>query len=346
VNDERVGIAILERQLEENFKHLTKVFKNKKIILDLENYYHKNFFTLFLKRRDTSKKLISLIALNKRMIMSLDKIIISNSEGFIAKNLIHFIKKINPDIIIISLQHGKFFLVSSFKTKIRNFLNFITMKTSGFYLFGSGFFEQNVNEFIVSNSRYKKTLIENCNVAPEKVFVAASFLKSRASVNMFRCVENGASVVIFLMQPLAKTGYCTEQTENEILDSLMQYLSERHNDFLIKQHPFYESDYLNKKFGQHIYSGTLKEIAPSIKFVYSFFSEGLKELEHKDRVCLAIKHNSINVRESVYAEFSNVLDLEDRECRPNLTVNLSQENYLEDFDLDVVIKRFQVDEIF
>ena len=337
-----VGIAILERQFEETFKHLVVSFDSNKIILKLDNHYDNNLIRLFFKRRLVARELYSQVMAHRVLIQKLDKIILSSSEGFIAKNFIYWIRKLNPSLIIVSLQHGKFHLVPKLNSLMRDCLNFVTLKTSSFYMFGSGFYEKEINEFVVSNTQYKETLINQCNFSPEKIFVAASFLKSPDTVRLLGSVKDNASEVIFLMQPLAKTGYCTEIIQDEILDCVMDYLAKNHENFIIKQHPFYQSEYLNINFQNKIYHGSLAKIAPSIKFVYSFFSEGLQELEHKDRNCIAIKHCSIDVRPEIYSDFSQVLNLGDGLAEPRILTNRISDNYLEDVDEYVVFKKYLV----
>ena len=338
-----VGIAILERQFQETFKHLVVNFDNNKIILKLDNYYDNNIIRLFINRRLVARELYAAVVAHKVLIQKLDKIILSSSEGFIAKNFIYWIRTINPGITIVSLQHGKFYLVPKLNSLIRDCLNFITMRTSGFFIFGSGFYDNQVNEFVVSNTKYKQTLVKKCGLTLEKVFVAASFLKGPDTVRLLGSVKDNASEVIFLMQPLAKTGYCTELKQNEIVDSVISYLEKNHGNFIIKQHPFHQSTYINENFQDKIYKGTLAEVAPSLKYVYSFFSEALQELEHKDRNCIAIKHHNIDVRPKTYNDFSNVLDLGDGHTDPNILTNIISDNYLEDIDEELILKKYLFD---
>jgi len=336
---DKVGLIVLEKQFKNSLEHLLLKIQNN-ILLDYDNYYNKNILLLFLRRRCIARNLKKKILAEWDFFLNLDKIIISNSEGFIAQNFIYWVRHINPDIDIISLQHGKFRIASSHRLALRKIVNFLTFNISGFYLFGLGFFNKNIDEYVVYNRRYKNLLIENFGDHAKSYFVSSSFVKGKNALKSYKKVNHSANSTLFLMQPLAVIGYCNIECQNRIIDDVMTYLIKKYKNIIIKQHPFNQSDYLINKYGEYIFTGSLAEISPTVKFVYSFFSEALHELEHEDRYCSAIMHNDINIKSDIYLEFPNILNLRNGKLTPVIIENSTLGEYLEDTDLELINKRY------
>ena len=152
-------LIIFERQLENrfnNFQELTKVDCHN---CSLENIYGTNIFNSIYHRLKKRKKLRNAQLEILKKIKYKKVIYVSNGEGFIALNMIEFIKK-NSQAKIVCLQHGVFELLdwNFFEIFLKKFINSITKFIFGIKVIGLGFGYKIAEKYVVYCNPYKDFL--------------------------------------------------------------------------------------------------------------------------------------------------------------------------------------------
>jgi|TARA_B110000967_G_C18901649_1_gene575867 hypothetical protein len=240
----------------------------------------------------------------------LEQIYFSNSEGYIAYNILLKIRADFPNLELIGLQHGVFELSEAPKSKVRYLVNNICKLFYGFYPIGAGFGSKIVDKYIVYNDVYKAFLIDKFNWSETNVSSDINFLKCEL-FDKRELRKKNKKVAVFLMQCLNKAGMCSEIDEQFLNKTVLEYLSKRYDTVLVKTHPA-DTKELNFPINTNV-----KQIDDLIgafncsTHAYSFSSTTLLEANIFDVKPYAINSKIVKEDKSIYSVFENVLSFED-----------------------------------
>lgn len=248
----------------------------------------------------------------KTRVYNISQVYFSNTEGYIAHNLITKIKKDFPSLQLIGLQHGIFEFSLVPKSPFRRFINFFFKIATGIYPIGVGFGYKIVDKYIVYNQVYKDFLIEKFHWKEEDVIVDLKFLKSELFDNKTSVKkEKGKTTALFLMQCLSKANMCSREQEIYLNNKVIDYLMKRHDGVLIKNHPA-NTEELIFPFDNKVQEiDNLVDAFNQSTHAYSFSSTTLIEAKIFDIEAYAINSKLIKEDKSVFKIFENVIIFED-----------------------------------
>lgn len=298
---------IFEEDLANRFKFFEEETKIPVHQFSLMNVYHDSKFRTILTRLSFRDQLTDEYEKVKKKLSGLERIFISNSEGFLAKNIIFYIKQDFPHLKIITLQHGVFELPepNGFQKLIKKTLNFISKNILGYYLLGDGFGEKSSDKYIVYNSIYKDYLIEHGWNADD-VTISSYLLRGEKPAEK---IENRQTKnAIFFLQCLNKNGMCSKETEIELTMDVLERLSKSYEKVFIKQHPF--GDVELPKLPKNAF---IVDVLPPLKdlsLAVSFFSTAILEYEKYGIKGLSLKSSRISIDPSIYDQFIYICDID------------------------------------
>ena len=233
----------------------------------------------------------------------------SNSEGYIAHNVILKVRKDFPEIKLIGLQHGIFELARPPKKKFRNIVNNICYFALGFYPIGVGFGEKIVDTYIVYNDRYMTFLVEEFGWSKENVIVDLQFLKAELFDKKEDRPKKG-KVALFLMQCLSLASMCSKQEETYLNDKVINHLIENYEKVIIKNHPACLEAYKTYSNLKVEFVDDLINAFNMSTHAFSYSSTTLIEAEIFDLEAYAINSKLVKEDKSIYKLFDNVIDFE------------------------------------
>ena len=305
---EKALFLIMEEDLASRFRFFESETALPVHQLNLKNSLKKSKLHTIVSRLTYKSNLRCEYNKLKPKLNNLQKLFISNPEGYIAKNIIYFIRKDFPSIKIISLQHGIFALrsPSSVKTILKKVVNTIMKPILGYFPVGDGFGEKSTDSYIVYNSRYKKYLL-NLGWKENQVNISSYFLKGEKEVQKIDSPH--ANKAVFFLQCLHKLGIADFNTEMKLIENVVGKLSKIYSEVLIKQHPYADIDLpvLPKN------TRVIKEVPElsEIAIVVSAFSTALLEYEKYGIKAVSLKSKKLNVDPAVYDQFLYVYDLDE-----------------------------------
>ena len=298
---------IMEVDLVDRFSFFQKTTNIKTHALDLKNSLKQSKLSTVLSRLTYNKNLQTEYEKLKEQLAGVSQLFISNPEGYIAKNIIYFLRRDYPNLKIVSLQHGIFSLAeeSKIKKSLKLLVNFCLKPILGYFVIGDGFGDITTDRYIVYNSLYKDFLIKK-GWDYEKVIISSFFLKGEVETKALES-KKGEKAVFFL-QCLHKLGITDHDSEMKLIKSVTDKLSKTYSEVLIKQHP-YAAIKLPVLAENCIVIKDLPELK-EIGIIVSAFSTALLEFEKYGIPCVAIKYSQLNVNLSVYDQFLNIHDFD------------------------------------
>ena len=238
------------------------------------------------------------------------EIYLSNSEGFIAYNIITRLKKDFPEFRLVALQHGIFDISPPPKQGLRNIVNKTCKLCYGFYPIGTGFGTKIVDKYIVYNKLYKDFLVNENNWKEEEVDIDFKFLKSHLYDKRIPNIKEEGTVV-FLLQCLSKAKLCTEKEEIYLINGVTAYLSSKYNRVLIKEHPIHKDEKRVTLLENCEYVDNLIEAFNIATHAYSFTSTALIEAQIFDIKSYSINSDLINLDQEKHDKiFENIISFE------------------------------------
>lgn len=298
---------IMEKDLEKRFTFFQEHTQMPSYCLNLQTSLKLSKIETIFSRFTYKKKLETEYQKMKASLKEIDELFISNPEGFIAKNIIDYIKRDFPKLRIISLQHGIFYLNkdSSFKTQLKTFLNVISKAFLGYKIVGEGFGPKSTDVYIVYNHLYKDYL-ESLGWKNSEVVVSSYLLKGEKNGINFKKSGNGTAV--FFLQCLSKLGILNHEDEMEFVMNIATKLSRKFKKVIIKQHPYAPID-LPKLPGNCV--ETIEKVEmDDVDLVTSAFSTALLDYEKYDLDSVAIRYNKLNINFNIYDQFLNIHEFE------------------------------------
>lgn len=238
----------------------------------------------------------------------IDQLYLSSSEGYIAFNMIAMLKRDFPDIKLIALQHGYFNLSKSKHRNIKRLVNKTIKTLFNIYPVGLGFGEKIAHKYIVYNDDYKDFLVNSCHWKKENVVVDLNFLKSELYDKKNK-VHDSRKIALFALQSLSKSGLTTIKNECYLNDKTAEYLCNKYDLILIKEHPA-GNEKINFKHDKLQYTDNLIDALNMCDSVYSYTSTVLIDATIFDAKCFAIQSNLLNVSQDVYKSLGEVVSFE------------------------------------
>jgi hypothetical protein len=298
----------IEKDLEARFDHVVKNSKIQKVTMDLRSIYAKSLYKTIYKRLVYKEKILLEYKKIKSFLIGKKVVLLSNGEGFVAKNIISFILKDFPNIILVVLQHGIFVTEKPKKINqlIRFFLNSFFRLFFKVYVFGTGFGFANSHKYIVYNETYKRYL-QSINILPENIIVSSFFLKGEGNTS-HNNVKNDSA--LFLLQCLSELNITTKKYENFLCTTIIRSLSNTYKKVLIKQHPYCTIKLENLPDNCFIESANVSELISKSTIMISFFSTALLEYENIDIPCVAVFSDKLKVDLRQYQVFKYISDID------------------------------------
>jgi hypothetical protein len=309
---------VMEEDLISRFSFFTNYTQMPVHILRLKASFDLSKLKTIASRLNYSKKLDLEYHELKTKLGTLDKIFISNPEGFIAKNIIYRIRRDYPRLEIISMQHGVFTLgkISFFSNFPKAIINFFSKVFLGYFLVGDGFGDKTTDKYIVYNSLYKNYLIEH-GWKTNEVIVSSFFLKGYEAIEPIETKPNDTA--IFFLQCLHSLGSTDKNTEIDMISTIVQKLSVKFRRVLIKQHPYADVELPPLPDNVEVI-----KVVPDIKnisFVISAFSTALFEYERHGIPYTSIYSEKLKVDKILYEQFLYVHDFDHEDKELTITHN-------------------------
>lgn len=309
---EKSLLLIVEIDLSSRFPYVEQVLCRDKHVLQLKNVTKRNLLNTLINRFSLRKEVSLAYEDFKKGLSKYRFIFLSNTEGFIAKNIVRWIRKDFPSIILLNLQHGIFMLENNRKKRSLIFcLNKLTEAAVDYSVAGEGIINNCVDFYIVYNQYYKSLLISG-GVFGGKVIISSLFLKGEKffkSGNTFSSLyKNNA---LFLLQCLSALAITDRKTEAELMHAVVAWLSKQYDFVLLKQHPYCNIELSPIPNNCKFVEGEISEIAKECGTAVSFFSEALHECEYLGLRTIAIRSKSLKVKPEVYDLFESVADIQE-----------------------------------
>jgi hypothetical protein len=293
-------LIYLESDLKGRYSFFESISNIECVTLNLKNKLCLSPFETIKNRLSYKKILDEEYNLLKTKLIGIEKIILSNSEGFIAKNIISYIKRDFPKIKLITFQHGIFVLRTDIfiKSIVKKCLNLLSKLVFGFYVIGDGSVSKKTDEYVVCNSVYRDFLLIN-KWKKNEIIISSYFLKGEREIT--KSILPKEKKVIFFLQCLSKLGLATKEDELLIIKNIIETLSKKYEKIEIKQHPYatIELPILPKNVNEIDEVTAIEEIS----MVISFFSAALLDYEKYGIPAVSIKSSSILVDSAVHDQF-------------------------------------------
>jgi hypothetical protein len=295
------ALLILEADLEERFRHIEENTKIHKVVMSLRSIYVNSFYKTIIDRLRYKKIIMLEYEKSKEYLSNKKIILLSNGEGFIAKNIIFFLQRDFPDTVLVVLQHGIFVTrapkISDRAARVA--LNFFSKALFGIYVYGTGFGFSNAHKYIVYNNEYNNYL-QSIGILSKNIVISSYFLKG-ARVE-FSKVKNNKSAV-FLLQCLSELNISDKKYELFVYTTIIESLSRTYKKVIIKQHPYCNVKLDNLPENCTIIDVNISELVLTANIMVSIFSTALLEYEHLNIPCVAIFNNKLKVDLRQYEVF-------------------------------------------
>lgn len=310
------GLIIFEKAMNKRFMDMANIHGLEVFKANLENNFDGNPVKNIFKRLLSKKNLIKTTSEIEAFIIEnkLETVYFSSSEGFISHNIICHLKTKLPDIYFIALQHGVFPLeFSKSKELARGIVNSFSKAIFGVYAVGAGFGGIILNSYYVYSLREKNFLIKYKKWKDNQVFAKLDFIKADLLSHYNNSeVEQDSETAIFLMQCLHLAGLCSAEEEIKYTNIVIEYLSNKYQNVLIKLHPACINQLDNINLPNNVI--VVKDMIDGFKKcknAYSFFSTALIDAKIFNLKTIGIKIKGINIDDEIYKNFDLTLDFED-----------------------------------
>jgi len=305
-NKDRALLLIAEADIKDRFSFVESIFCASKFVVQIKNITKHYLLSTLIQRYKLKQSLAVEYAALKKCLANIDYLFLSNTEGFISRNLVRWIRRDFPNIMILGLQHGIFLLENrKFRTLLLAWANKSTEKIFDFEFFGQGFINKNVDYFIVYGSFYKSALVAH-GIPAQRVLMSTEILKGKTFFEQRDIFSSSNNNCIFLLQCLSALAITDKQSETKLIASMLEWLSAKYDIVFVKQHPYCTIDLPDMPGNCRIVDGSISDIAKNAGIAVSFFSEALLECEFLGLRTIAIFSNRLKVSLSVYHLFPTV----------------------------------------
>jgi hypothetical protein len=306
-------LIIFEKDLNNRYEYFVNHTEISTLKLNLDNRYEKNLLktiyrrVLYKKELEKSKKIILQKCANKKYIF------VSNSEGFIALNLIVFMKK-NLNCKIISLQHGIFEFIKwpSYKKFVKLVINSATRIIFGIQPIGLGFGHKIADKYIVYCDEYKNFLVSR-GWHDNDVIVSSFFLKGKENDPLIRKKDYQYNRnVLLILQPMSASGMMKWKTENNLYTKVIKVLLKKFDKIYIRQHPFkrVNLEYSSKNIIETNETSLIEDLNMA-NTVISFMSTVLVDYEEMEKEFISIYTKHLSFYSSSYVAFNKIYYIDD-----------------------------------
>lgn len=246
---------------------------------------------------------------------NISNVYFSTAEGYLAHNVIHWLKRDRPKMKTTAMQHGLFVLNHSLiKRNIRKIINFTFFKMFMFYPWGVGFGSKLTNEYIVYNDKIKNYLVRENGWNVLDVFSDISFLKKNLYTKSLDFeVKKESGSALFLLQGFYEAGLCSKSLECLIFLEALSFIKKRHKNVYVKKHPASSSATISGNdihFIEDLEYGFAK-----CEYAYSFFSTALLDAQLCGLDAVALYHPRMRelkyFNKLIYNNFDKVIDIHD-----------------------------------
>ncbi|WP_282048781.1 polysialyltransferase family glycosyltransferase [Maribacter aquivivus] len=310
------GLIIFEKAMNKRFMEMGNIHGLEVFTADLENNFHGNPVKNIFKRLLSKKSLLETTAEIEAFIIEnkLETVYFSTSEGYVSHNIISHLKIKVPNIYFIALQHGVFPLkYSKSKELARRIVNNLSKTIFGVYAIGAGFGGIPLNSYYVYSLREKDFLINYKKWKDNQVYAKLDFIKADLLFHYNNSeVQQDSETAIFLMQCLHLAGLCSAEEEIKYTNVIIEYLSKKYQNVLIKLHPacINQLDSINLPKNVIVVKDMIDGFK-KCKNAYSFFSTALIDAKIFNLKTIGIKIKGINIDDEIYKNFDLTLDFED-----------------------------------
>lgn len=333
------ALLILEKDLEGRFPIIEKFCKTSTYVLNIQNKIRQSLIETVLARYESGPLLREAYKQVASEVLQADVVFLSNSEGYIAKNIAAWLKRDKPEIKIVALQHGLFLLPRGrFRCFAINLVNRLFTLFTGVAYFGVGFVTEHVDFYIVYNSNYKKDLI-NAGVDSAGIFISSAVLKELDPVSRSADISRLSHTCLFLLQPLSALGISSPEDERHLIARVISWAAKKYERVLIKQHPYAQIPLGVMPPNCSIVDEPVRLLAGKAGVAFSFFSAALNEMEYYGLHTIAIFSKLFKVRGEVYDLFRCVVSFDESEEPKILKNRASAGKYYESYyrSLDEII---------
>ena len=302
-----IVFVVIEDDLSQRFNHLRLLPEINYVTLNLRA---KNSVTIWetilhriMSRRSTLRRIEEIAA----KYAAEKYLILSNSEGYLAKNFIRIIRQNSSTILLGALQHGMLpFRYPKTKRMTHKAINWVTRKCFSLDAAGVGFLNREIDFYVTSSQLDRDNLVAQ-GILKSRIAVSSYITKGlfervppKQIPNSDRAkVRNSA---LFLLQPLSSLRLCSKKTEVELNDRILRWLTEYFSTVYVKQHP-YEDVEITQTKANVVVIPSVKPVINELDFAISFFSEGLRELQWHNVSVGAVYDPRIKVAKSIYKYF-------------------------------------------
>jgi len=331
---DRSLLLILEADLAARFPYVEQVLCRNKHVLPLKNITRPAFLSTFVARFVLRHQLLTAYQQLKRQLVNYDCVFLSNTEGFIARNIERWIRRDFPEMVLLHLQHGLMVPEPSrLKRLLLAALNRVAESGIDYSLAGEGFVGNPVDYYIVCNNHCKALLVQQ-RASRRKIVVSSLFVKGEKYGGAPRRseVQDQMNCAVFFLQCLSALAITDRQAESSLIQAVIQWLSQRHERVLLKQHPYGDIEVEDMPANCRFVKGDVAEIAQKCSTAVSFFSEALLECEHLGLRTMAIRSRELIFKPGTYDFFAKVLDVQPD---GSITVNRNVRNFTSYYETEV-----------
>lgn len=304
-------LLIIESDLSSRFPYAEEVLCKHKRVLPLKNITKRNTVATLIARLMLRQKVFAAYEELRKDLYKYRYIFLSNAEGFIANNIIRWIRRDFPNVMLLHLQHGMFVLEGKSRIKsLGALLNKITEATIDYNVAGGGFVNRHVDFYIIYNNYYRSLLI-NEGVSRGKIVVSTLLLKGKTFLRSENAYSQNKGNVLFLLQCLSALAITDEETEAKLISCSVNWLSRQYEYVFLKQHPYCDIKLSKVPSNCEFVEGNVQDIAKKCGTAVSFFSEALFECEFLGLRTIAIRAKDINIMPGIYHLFETVGDIQE-----------------------------------
>lgn len=304
-------LLVVESDLTSRFPYIEEVVCGEKYVLPFRTVIKRNLLSTLMARLGMKRELSLAYDELKNDLCKYQIVLLSNTEGFIARNIARWIRRDFPNLVLVSLQHGMFMLENDrARTALVLSVNKLTEAAMDYSVAGGGFIHEAVDFYIVYNNWYKSLLVER-GVPSDRIIVSSVLLKGKQLFEGQQSYSPDKRTAVFLLQCLSALAITDKQSEVRLVDCVVKWLSTHYDMVLLKQHPYCNIEITGLPSNCRVVGGDLIDIAKQCGTAVSFFSVALLECEFLGLQTIAIRRKGMNVRPDVYRLFDVVADVED-----------------------------------
>lgn len=305
-------LLIMETDLSSRYAYVERVLCRDKHVLPLKNVTKKHLLNTLTVRLRLRGEISSAYQELKQVLSGHRFVFLSNTEGFIARNIVRWIRRDFPAITLFSMQHGIVILERNrIKMAVTFCLNRWTEFAADYSLLGEGLVNDCIDYYIVYNQSYKSVLVAD-GISAGRVIISSLFLKGDKFIesgNTSAGVQKNNA--LFLLQCLSALAITDRETEAALIHSVVAWLSKQYDVVFLKQHPYCNIELASLPNNCTVVEGEVADIARECAVAISFFSVALLECEYLGLRTIAIRSRSLNVTPEAYSLFELIGDLQD-----------------------------------